>query len=819
MKTLKLLLLLTMLSGRGAWAVTDTAQVNRWLERCYAWQYEHPDSILRLAPKAAQKAREIKYFKGEAKANYYIGHAYYEQHKYDSAIEYMTLAIEGLDPELDKSRLGAAFNIRGICQKNLADYSRALESQLNAIRFFESASDTAGIIISYNNLGILYNDQQKLEVAETYFWKGLKIAQVFKDPYLLITTKSNIGLNMHSQKRYQEALEAFQEVLAFDLKDGNAYEIGVSYNNVASAYIKLGKFDLALALVDSSMRYKELSGDKYGMVISLGNKAEIFDSLNQPVLTLKYAKLGYELASEIEAQKLQAEMLLKFHQAYQKQGDFEQSLRYYKAYTQLMDSIQNKDTEVAIANAQRKFDLEQKEAELVRANLEISHIKTRQALYLVAFLAILALSILMTIGFFRIRRLNAVLNKNQKALSETNVMLKRLNEQYEQAKNQAESANRAKTAFLSNVSHEIRTPLNAILGLLDIANYETQADERQKLMRTVQHSANSLLHIINDLLDLSKIEAGKISFEKKNFNMPALLEQLKETLSALAQDKPLEIITEMDPQLPAYMVGDQFRLNQIMLNLGSNAVKFTPKGFVKLEIACVGKQTNNEGEVTACTLRFGITDTGIGISPEKIDAIFNRFSQAEEDTTRKYGGTGLGLAICKKLVELQGGTIGVSSAIGEGSTFWFELNFSILPQQEALPLAVESDALEMLKGKRALVVDDNLLNLQLAVQILRRWEVEAVTAGGGLEALDKFEKEGPFDYVLLDIHMPEMNGYETFKRLKEQYHLQCPVIALTADTYEETKEQIERLGMKGTVIKPYSPKELKKAMEMALNAP
>lgn len=816
MKTLKLLLLLTMLSGHGAWAVTDTAQVNRWLERCYAWQYEHPDSILRLAPKAAQKAREIKYFKGEAKANYYIGHAFYELHKYDSAIEYMSLAIGGLDPELDKSRLGAAFNIRGICQKNLADYSRALESQLNAIRFFESAADTAGIIISYNNLGILYNDQQKLEVAETYFWKGLKIAQVFNDPYLLITTKSNIGLNMHSQKRYEEAFEAFQQVLAFDLKDGNPYEIGVSYNNVASAYIKLKKYDLALALIDSSMRYKELSGDKYGMVISLGNKAEVFDSLNQPALTLKYAQQGYELATQLGAQKLQAEMLLKFHQAYQKLGNFERALHYFKAYTQLMDSLQNKDTEVAIANAQRKFDLEQKEAELERANLEISHIKTRQALYLVAFLAILALSILMTIGFFRIRRLNAVLNKNQKELNESNVQLKRLNEQYEQAKNQAESANRAKTAFLSNVSHEIRTPLNAILGLLDIAHYETEADERQKLMRTVQHSANSLLHIINDLLDLSKIEAGKISFEKKNFNIPALIEQLKETLIALAQDKPVEILTEIDPQLPAYMVGDQFRLNQIILNLGSNAVKFTSQGFIKIEVACIGKKFNADGEVVGCNLRFGITDTGIGIPANKIDQIFNRFSQADEDTSRKYGGTGLGLSICKKLVELQGGTIGLSSISGEGSTFWFELAFDILPQQSTTEIAVDNGYYEMLKGKKALVVDDNLLNLQLAVQILKRWEVATITASSGMEAISKYTADGPFDIVLLDIHMPEMNGYETFKALESKFGMKCPVLALTADTYEETRKQIEQIGMHGAVIKPYSPKELKNAMEAVL---
>lgn len=789
-----------------AWAQADTARINRQLEKCYNWQYEEPDSILVYGQRALKASKSINYKTGIAKASYYIGHAHHQLHAYDSAILYMGQAIANFDRKRDLDRLGAAYNIMGICQKNLADYSRALNAQLNAIRFFEAAKDTAGLIISYNNLGILYNDQEKLQKAESYFNKALRFSKNFDDPYLLVTTQSNIGMNLHSQTRFQEALDVFEEVLAFDLKDGNTYEIGASYNNVATGHLKVGDFKKALAYVDSSLAYKRISGDKYGIVIAYGNKCEIYDQLKNYALAKLYADSGYQLAIDLGAQKLQADMLLKLHLAQLKLGNTDLALQLYKQYHSLSDSLKNKDTEVAMANAQRQFDLEQVDQELSQANLKLKNIETTQRLYFVAFLSILGISFLIGWSYFRIRRLNHILHKKQVQLSESNERLQKLNEQHELAKNQAESANRAKSAFLSNVSHEIRTPLNAILGLLDVVGHENDDAERQRIMLTVQHSANSLLHIINDLLDLSKIEAGKISFENKSFNLPALIGQVAETLKGLAIEKSINIFTEIDPETPAYILGDQFRLNQILLNLGSNAVKFTSKGQVNIEVKC--QKHKNDGH---CALFFGVTDTGIGIAPDKLGSIFNRFSQAEEDISRKYGGTGLGLAISKKLVELQGGTIGVHSIPQVGSTFWFEIPVKQAPVQQSMRLVVEEESDKILPGKKALVIDDNSLNLQLAAQVLKRWHMPCVLAKSGAEALAIFKESPDFDIVLLDIHMPEMNGFETYEGLKA-LGLNCPVLALTADTYEETWREIERVGINGTLIKPYSPADLKKAM-------
>lgn len=790
----------------GARAQSDTLRINRQLEKCYNWQYKEPDSILVVGQQALKASKLANYKIGIAKASYYVGHAHHQLHAYDSAIRYMSQAIEFFDPKRDLDRLGAAYNTMGICQKNLADYARALSSQLNAIRYFEAAKDTGGIIISYNNLGILYNDQEKLKIAEGYFDKALRFAKNYDDPYLLVTTQSNIGMNLHSQNRFQEALNVFEDVLAFDLKDGNTYEIGASYNNVATGYLKVGNFKKALSFIDSSLAYKRISGDKYGIVIAYGNKAEVYDLLKNHSLARLYADSGYQLAMNLGAQKLQADMLLKLHLAHLKLGNTDLALTLYKKYHSLSDSLKNKDTEVAMANAQRKFDLEQVDKELSQANLKLENIETIQRLYLVAFLSILGILVLASWGYFRIRRLNGILNKKQVQLSESNDRLQKLNDQLELAKNQAESANRAKSAFLSNVSHEIRTPLNAILGLLDIVSHENDDAERKRIMVTVQHSANSLLHIINDLLDLSKIEAGKISFENKSFNLPALIEQVSETLKGLANEKPINIATEIDPETPAYIMGDQFRLNQILLNLGSNAVKFTSKGLVKIEVKC--QKHAKDGQ---CALYFGVTDTGIGIAPEKQSSVFNRFSQAEEDISRKYGGTGLGLAISKKLVELQGGIIGLNSIPGTGSTFWFEIPVKPSPSQDSIRFIVDDESDRILLGKKALVIDDNTLNLQLAAQVLKRWQMDYILAKSGVEALERYGESSDFDIVLLDIHMPEMNGFEVFAGLKKM-GLACPVLALTADTYEETRQEIERVGMDGTIIKPYTPADLKRAI-------
>lgn len=557
------------------------------------------------------------------------------------------------------------------------------------------------------------------------------------------------------------------------------------------------------------MKYKQISKDKFGLVITYSNKAEAYYELNQDRRALAHLDTALEIADEIQANKLKSDIYLKYHNVCQNLNQPDSALKYYKLYHALSDSILNQDTEIALANVQRKFDLARKDQELQQQALELVSIKKTEQLYFIALLSLGIILFLIGISYFQIKKLNRNLQKQKAELTNTNEILKRVNSQLESAKNDAETANKAKSAFISNVSHEIRTPLNAIIGLLEIINSEDERQKQEQIIDTIQHSANGLLHIINDLLDLSKIEAGKISFEERSFNLPALMNQVEATLRSLASEKQLDIQCSISSEVEAYLTGDQYRLNQILLNLGGNAVKFTSQGSVSLSVSCIAaKRTPG-----SCTLRFEVQDTGIGIYEEHQSLIFNRFSQADQNISRKYGGTGLGLAISKKLVELQHGTIGLESKKGEGSLFWFELPMKISPVQTgSISTNSEIDQQHLLKDCAILVVDDNSLNLKLAKQLLKKWEIETTLCQSGDMAIDVIERGKVFDYILLDIHMPEMDGFETFKILKEKYRIACPVIAVTADTYEETKVAILKAGMNDVIIKPYTPTELKKVL-------
>jgi PAS domain S-box-containing protein len=369
-----------------------------------------------------------------------------------------------------------------------------------------------------------------------------------------------------------------------------------------------------------------------------------------------------------------------------------------------------------------------------------------------------------------------------------------------EAKESAENAAKSKQQFLSNMSHEIRTPLNSILGFTNVL-LKTELDEKQTdFVQAIKTSSTSLNVLINDILDLAKVDAGKMTFVKQPFDMHKSIRSILHSFDLKIKEKNLELVKEYDSDIPVLLLGDSVRLNQIILNLMSNAIKFTHKGKITLSVKI---QSETEENVS---IEFVLTDTGIGIADNKMDSIFHLFEQADINTSTAYGGTGLGLAIVKQLVEFQGGSISASSKIGEGSTFSFILPFG----KTTVQIVEEVEILKLdatIKNLRVLVAEDVVLNQLLIKMILSDFGFEHDVVDNGKIAIEKLQTS-TYDIVLMDLQMPEMNGFEATEYIRNSMKSNIPIIALTADVTTVDTDKCKAFGMDDYVSKPIEENEL-----------
>ena len=386
---------------------------------------------------------------------------------------------------------------------------------------------------------------------------------------------------------------------------------------------------------------------------------------------------------------------------------------------------------------------------------------------------------------------------------------KKLEKDLSNAKQEAELARLAEQQFLANMSHEIRTPMNAVIGMTNLLYKTNPSNEQKEFLDILGFSADNLMGLIDNILDISKIEAGKLEFENREVHLQQLLYSLHLTFQFKVKDKPISIIMDFDSDIENYVMADPTRLNQILYNLMGNASKFTERGTIGIK----AELEKEEGGIY--WIRFTIYDTGIGIKKEQLKYIFENFKQADIQTTRKYGGTGLGLTIVKELVEMQGGTISVESNLGQGSTFKV-----ILPMKNtgraADPNEVTSknrdwNETEVLKELDVLIVEDNLMNQKFINKILEIWGSDKELAVNGLEAVKMSEKK-KYDLILMDIHMPEMDGVDATKNIRgnaKNPNQETPIIALTAAALLQEKNRALAAGMNGFLTKPFSPAMLK----------
>lgn len=365
-------------------------------------------------------------------------------------------------------------------------------------------------------------------------------------------------------------------------------------------------------------------------------------------------------------------------------------------------------------------------------------------------------------------------------------------------------ANETKDRFLSTMSHEIRTPLNAVIAISNILSIQDPKPSQIENIEVLKYSSKNLLNLINDILDYNKLSTGKLNFESSQFNLKKNCEQLIKSYSFLVHEKPVTLNLEMDPNIHTVVNGDSTRLTQVLGNLLNNAIKFTLKGSVVVQVEQLNENKANQ------TLRFKIKDTGIGIPEDKLEYIFERFTQAEADTTKKFGGTGLGLAICKKILNLQGSDINVKSTLHEGTTFWFDLIFDKVNEKDLLQINEEVDMQFNLEGLNLLIVDDNPINVMVATQFFEKWNIKYKEAGSSAEAISVFNKNDNFDLILMDLQMPDKSGYETAEQIRSMDHKNSdiPIVALSASSSDDVKEKVLAAGMDDYMCKPFDPVDL-----------
>lgn len=663
-------------------------------------------------------------------------------------------------------------NDRGLTAKSLnhlalfymirGEYKRSINSAKEAIRYFEILKDERGIADARYSIAGVYYKTDNYHLGLINLIDCLTIYRKYNDYHNQARTQKSLGTifeyfgdRKNAIRSYEASIDAAKKVKDFNL-------IANTYNPLSGIYLKQNKVKKAMDIIEKSIAIKTKSGDTRGLAFALYGRAKVYTTLQRwheaeqdyqkaieihrqmgerLGLGMAYCKLGslYAKINELAKAKLVLEKALQFstqygiiyilfksnyqlYRIYKQENDTVKSLEYLEQYLNHKEKVINTQTLKVIENYELITKMESLE-KAAQMDQERARIMERQE--------------------------------------------------------RAEHAARVKQNFLSTMSHEIRTPLNAVITITSLLNERVEAEEKE-LLDSLKFASGNLLMIINDILDFTKLDTGKVQVQCKPCSIISLIQRLCNTYKNMATEKGLKLELIVDDRIADTYQLDETKLSQILNNLISNAIKFTNNGEVIVELELLNVQP--EGD----TIRFTITDTGIGIPEDFVEEMFDSFSQPKAITTRKQGGSGLGLAIVKKLVELHDSCIQFDSVAGKGSKFYFEITLKKAETLRKEP----AKQLNQLQHKIALLADDNMINAMVARKLLSKWGIIAEHAINGLDAIEK-AKTKTFDFILMDIHMPEMNGFDAavYIRNHNNPNAGTPIFALTADITAESHEE------------------------------
>lgn len=659
--------------------------------------------------------------------------------------------------------------------------------------------------LALNTQNRMYRAKTSRVLAELYFELGdlKKAEQQIRDAIQIQQDEKNEVALAHSYNIYGSILTKLQKY------DQSKEQLDHAANLVKNNNIKNleGPVRLNLGLLALSSKDPKLAITHFNTGLPIINslqqhyyKAKLYTNKARAQLALNLidqAKETNDLAMQIGKERgyseIRSECFELYSQIYERKKDFETSLVNLKAHQRFKDSLFNINKEIIAQEAGAKLDLN--DNNVLIEELTEENIQQQKSLKLGRLTTILSIALITILSL-----LTLSLYKNNNLRARANELLQNKNTELILAKENAERASEAKVQFLSTITHELRTPLYAVTGLTHLLLEESPTPNQKEHLNSLKFSGEYLLSLINNILDLNKLEANKVELENTSFNLQKRINDVLIALGKSASDRNNKLHYEFDSDIPAKLKGDPLKISQILINLIGNSIKFTQNGDIWIRVKLINRID------CKVYLNFEVQDNGVGISEKKQQTIFENFTQGSVQINRKFGGTGLGLSIVKNLLALMDSEIKLSSQLGKGSTFRFDLKFEVY-QDETTDFKNEAKKLDydILVNKRVLVVEDNKINQLITRKILEKNQIICEVADNGDIAVQK-TKSGNFDLILMDIHMPGISGIEATKQIR-LFNTEIPIIALTAVTLDDNLDEFYQNGFDDIIPKPYKTEE------------